>query len=201
MTKNQEKKSPTNVLEVPEKVGFGSRDSYLCTEALENRITYAKNGKGDQDIIWVIEDIKKRDPQAKVQRDDGKIVVKLSQPFDVRTYKAPRKVVDLSERQKKRLQGVLYAIAEAEMDKEDYKDEDVEQKKAELPKIIPYYTEDETENYYAKSESELWIEEDFFKNNSSLLLTLTEAYLKSKGLERGTIEYQEKFEAIVAYYV
>ena len=83
---------------------------------------------------------------------------------------------------------------------EDYTEEEFEKRKAEFPKVVKYYTDDEEESYYIK-EKQLWVEEDFFKSNGSLLITLSEAYLKCKGIEKGTMEYIEKFEGIVELYV
>ena len=104
MAKNKEHKE---VIEIPEKVGFGTRDCYIVTETLDQRITYIKNGKGDEEIIFVIEEIKKKDPEAIIERGDKKLSVNLSRSFEVKTYKAPRQQGELNEREKNRLKDVI----------------------------------------------------------------------------------------------
>jgi hypothetical protein len=202
MAKKTVEESPKQILEIPEKAGFGTKNCYIATETLEQRITYTKYGKGDEEIIWALQDIQKADPEAKVEKEDNKIVINLSKPFSVRTFKAPRKVSELSERDKNRLKGVIGAIVNSESpENEELSDEEFEQRVSKFPKVVGYYTDNEEEDYYIKSEEEIWIYEGYFKNNADLLLTLTEAYLKSKGIEKSSEKYLEKFENIVAWYI
>ncbi|MFH1850145.1 MAG: hypothetical protein ABH879_08265 [archaeon] len=198
---NKEQEKPKETLEIPKKIGFG-RDAWELYEQLPKKIGYAKFGRGSDEIIFLISDLKSKDPELKLTQEDKRLIVDFSREFDVQPFLATRKLAEMSDRERKRKGEIVEALIETFNDAEDYyPEEELQQKIKEFPKLRKYLTDDEDESFFLKDGKEIWIEESIWTRKGELAVELAKAYFQLKELERGSEEYTSKFEQFAAQLI
>lgn len=196
--KNQHSES---YLEIPRKIGFG-KNYWEFIETIKNTVIYAKYGKGSDNILVIIDQIKNKDTQLKVSIEGRKIFLAFSKHFDFSFVSANNSILPLTEKDEKKIKFYTEAIFNGLTPEEVvYEDEVYDLKLKDFQdsiKVVKYQSED-NEKYKLK-DKEILIREDVFKEESLLLKALLIGYLKvTLNEEYDPISYLKRLEEVLIY--
>ncbi|MBR9677491.1 hypothetical protein GOV04_05090 [Candidatus Woesearchaeota archaeon] len=200
-TKKQSDSSKLATIELPGKIGFGRNFWEVIDTIDSDTVIYAKQGRGDEEMLMTVDQLKNTDPQLKIEATETRTVLKFSESFDFKFIVLSRKPMEMIERDKRRVRDVIGAIVDGFNTGDEYNDKDFDQKVSEFPRVVKYYT-DNNEEHWVSDNKELWIREDLFKGFYDLLKTVIVAYTElSNGEKYDPLKYLERLETVLPYII